>query len=659
MFSSISKKMTYIQVTVIIVAMIGFITFISNYLNGYIKEETNLKLSSSTKLVVEMIDTYNSAIEIGATKVLHLFIDDLGSFSIDLEKRVNIAGVSTPVLYSEGKVINNNFEAVDTFKKQTKDVATIFVKDGDDFVRISTSLLKENGERAIGTYLGKYKSAAYKHILNKEIYTGSAKLFGKDYITVYAPIIDSSNNVIGISFVGYDFTKGLEALSKKIDSIKLGENGYFYTINTKYKKYDIHKNKKGQNIVSDITNQIIEKKNGYMEYKENGLHKAVQFVTFEKWNWILVGEANLADFEKANTRLRTYLIIAAIIITLIIMLITWIVVKKTVSNPLNDLINRTRSLSSGDGDLTRKLDIFSKDEIAQASVQINNFIEKVRILIADAKNLSSENSSIAHELSTTSLEVGKLVEESTSIVNNTTQDACVIQEEMTSSIDDAKLSKEDLIKANISLKEANEAIFSLTKDIQVSAATEIELAGKIQQLSSDTEQVKDVLLVISDIADQTNLLALNAAIEAARAGDHGRGFAVVADEVRKLAERTQKSLIEINATINVIVQSIMDSSEQMTNNSKKVEELSYTAVSVEEKINGLSTVMGSATQMADKTVNNYVKTGDEISSIIKSIADINGLSTQNTRSVEEIAGAAEHMNDMTETLNNKLSEFKT
>jgi methyl-accepting chemotaxis protein len=103
----------------------------------------------------------------------------------------------------------------------------------------------------------------------------------------------------------------------------------------------------------------------------------------------------------------------------------------------------------------------------------------------------------------------------------------------------------------------------------------------------------------------------------------------------------------------------MDSSEQMTTNSKKVEELSNTAVSVESKINELSSIMSDATHMAETTVTNYVKTGDDIGNIINDISKINGLSTQNARSVEEIASAAEHMNKMTETLNDKLDEFKT
>ena len=299
------------------------------------------------------------------------------------------------------------------------------------------------------------------------------------------------------------------------------------------------------------------------------------------------------------------------------------------------------------------------DEIAQASKSINRFIEKVRLLIGEAKNLSNENSSVSHELSFTSLEVGRAVEKSMHIVGNTTQKATSLKEEMSKGITEAKIGKEELLKANALLKEANHAILELARDIQSSAATEIELAQRVQQLSADASQVKDILIVIGDIAEQTNLLALNAAIEAARAGEHGRGFAVVADEVRKLAERTQKSLLEINSTINVIVQAIAESSDQMTSNSKRVESLAVTAGAVEGKINNMFQTMGNAAYVSDKAAENYLKTGSDITQMMNNVSEINDISSQNARSVEEIASAAEHLSRMTEALNSKLSEFRT
>ncbi len=659
MFNSITKKVTYTQVAVTIVAMLSFIIYVSNYLTNYVEKDTQYKLNSSVTSMVHTIDTYNSGLEVQAKKLYKIFALNFQSFFIIPDEKIEVNGVQTPTLASGGTVLNNNFDAVGKFSDLTGDIATVFARDGDDFVRISTSLLKEDGSRAMGTYLG-VKSPAYKPIMNKETYVGYARLFGQDYVTVYAPILDDNKNVIGILFIGTNFTNGLKSLSKKINSMKIGENGQFYIINTKSKKYDLHKTLQGKLANSKIATKILQKKNGFIDYEENGIEKEVIFREYKKMRWIIVGEAHLDDFLKVNTELRKNLIVAAIILVLIIAIITFLVSYKFIATPLNNLIQKTKDLSTGNGDLTKKLDIVGHDEIAQASEGINNFIDKVRELIIDAKSLSNENSSIAHELSTTSLEVGKLVEESSTATEIANKKANDMKDKLISSVQEAKHAKSELEKVNAKMKETNDKIIQLTTQIQSSASVEVELAHKIQQLSSDADQVKEVLTVISDIADQTNLLALNAAIEAARAGEHGRGFAVVADEVRKLAERTQKSLVEINATINVIVQSIMDASDQMNANSKKIEQLSNSTMDVETNIDSMAHIINTAaTTTAEVTEKGYEATQVDINEMVEQMSKINNYAAQNTRSVEEIASAAEHMNRMTETLKNKLDEFRT
>jgi methyl-accepting chemotaxis protein len=139
--------------------------------------------------------------------------------------------------------------------------------------------------------------------------------------------------------------------------------------------------------------------------------------------------------------------------------------------------------------------------------------------------------------------------------------------------------------------ELNGMINSTVERIQSVAGKEHELSGNLQALVGNAQETKAILVTIGDIADQTNLLALNAAIEAARAGEHGRGFAVVADEVRKLAERTQKSLSEISATINVLIQAINDNSESLNQNMDEMMDLTHYVGTVDQKMDELLTSM--------------------------------------------------------------------
>jgi methyl-accepting chemotaxis protein len=187
----------------------------------------------------------------------------------------------------------------------------------------------------------------------------------------------------------------------------------------------------------------------------------------------------------------------------------------------------------------------------------------------------------------------------------------------------------------------------------------MEMANKMDKLSKEAVEVKVILDVISNIAEQTNLLALNAAIEAARAGEHGRGFAVVADEVRNLAKNTQQSLTEINDTISEIIVSVEQASAGMNANSEEIQELANVASRVDENINKIVSIVDSATQATDKTVTDYEKTGKDIEVVVSKIQEINVISSNNARSVEEIASAAEHLNTMTENLNAQLEVFKT
>jgi methyl-accepting chemotaxis protein len=310
-------------------------------------------------------------------------------------------------------------------------------------------------------------------------------------------------------------------------------------------------------------------------------------------------------------------------------------------------------------DLCHNIKTAGNDEIAAMMSTVNTLLSQLRDAIDGAKRTASENAAVAEELSSTSLQIGRRAEETAKEVDITVEATQSVALILQNSERSSTRSGDVIQSVSDELNGASNEVLLVSSDLQTIVVNQTDLSDRLEQLDREITQVQQVLSVISDIAEQTNLLALNAAIEAARAGEHGRGFAVVADEVRKLAEHTQKSLVESNATVAIIIQSVNTSSELMKKNAQEIQRLGERAQNTQQLMLKTVSNMSEAKNVALDTAKD-AKTGNEkANEMLGRIHTIQQLSATNARSVEEIAAAAEHLSKISTGLHHVLSAFKT
>jgi len=609
--------------------MVFIITTLGWYIYSFQKKNwvkiANQQMEEQVNDMINYIDAQikGSLAEVTATANITngLIIKDI-RFSIDHNSFKNITAtnqisknttdVALPQLMANGQPLYNDFNLVDMIGKETGTKATIFQKFDSGYIRISTNVLKEDGQRAVNTYIPK-SSPVVQTIDRGETYTGRAFVVNEWHNAIYIPIkIDG--NVQGMLYVGVSEKKNFPAIKKFLSSKKYYETGYPYMVD-KQGNFLIHPTHEGKNATNEdffkmMVGSGLDK--GQMEYMWQGKKKIQFFEFYKPIDSYVVATLYKDDFMRNIINIRK-VIIAAVIFSMVVFFIVITLVSRSITTGLNKGIQMASQIASGD--LREDIKIEQKDEIGDLAKALQNMVEKLRHTISVIMSGAEGIVDASFQITTGSLQISQGATEQAS----STEEISSSMEQMVSNI------------------QQNSENAITTEQISKKAALSMENMNKAGKESiSSIRNIAEKIGIINDIAFQTNILALNAAVEAARAGEYGKGFAVVAAEVRRLAERCKVTADE--------VAELTKSSIYVT---ERASILLDELVPEAQKTNNL--ILEIASSSAEQT------TG--AAQVNNAIQQLSVITEQNAGSSEELASAAQSLLDLSKDLKDSIAYF--
>ena len=597
------------------------------------REQIGLFASEKASAVAQSLDAFDTASKQVAERFYNNFAEGFAKeFTLD---------ESSGELRSWGEGLNNNFSLVDKFYTSTGAAATIFARKGDDFVRISTSLKKQDGERAMGTPLGP-GHPAMASMLAGQPYTGRALLFGKPYMTRYQPVRDGGGKVVGILFIGFDLSAFQTTLEQMASDGKLFDSGGLVIIDPKKSAaeaiYIAHPSAKGKKVIEAVPGA--EATLAALAAAGDGpVSVAVPLLAAGNDRWAVLRKskqsgwwvvAEVSDKEAMRPHYAAMLPFLAMFGGAAVVLglaLGW-TVRRSVAQPLAAL---SRSLAAvAQGDLTHPVQVRGNDEIGQLAAQAEAMRQTLAGTMAQVRQAAESIQVASAEVASGNLDLSQRTEQAASNLQQTAGSIAQLTSNVRHSADAAA--------------QANQLAASASAVAQRGGQVVSQVVSTMDEINGASKKIAEIIGTIDGIAFQTNILALNAAVEAARAGEQGRGFAVVASEVRSLAQRSAAAAREIKGLIGTSV-------DKVEAGTRLVQNAGSTMGEIVSSVQRVTDVIGEITAAATEQ-------SQGIQQVNGAVVQLDQMTQQNAALVEESAAAAESLREQAERLYGVVGTFQ-